>query len=543
MRRMRNNKGFTVVELIVSFALVMVIAYFLFTLLYSLRNLSVDSSLKTELLEKQALMVREIERDLENKKLVLATYCGDYCLDFTFDDDSTKRLTLNKGDGYFRYGSYAIDLLEGSSFGEISVSNEQVLSSTSGLRNDSMITFDIPITNELVEGDYGIHIVYQYNSYEVSFNDLIFDDTSDPDNLLYLKGSSNMIVGTDEGYTEPGYFWIDSSGTKHENGDEVIVTGLPGTTEGTYTVIYTVPASVSGSGKDYVRTRTVTIQNKVYNFEFVKSAQTFLALYDGTYRIELWGAQGGCSDLNDTYCGGAGAYVSGEIELEAGEQLYVYVGEQKLPASESSTDEEKEIAIFNGGGYSQSGAYGGGATDVRLASGDWYNESNLKNRIMVAGGGGGVKSTAEEARGGVGGTTTGGTGSAAASIVNLGDYVGYGGSHNEGGRPGSDVVSAGSGALGKGGKAGYPTGDSSNYGAGGGGGYYGGSGSGGYAGAGGGSSFISGADGFQTVSGYTFTNTQMLDGLSLIPNPRLGYETLGNTGNGYARITLLTVKN
>ena len=194
-------------------------------------------------------------------------------------------MTLNKGDGYFRYGSYAIDLLEGSSFGKISVSNEQVLSSTSGLRNDSMITFDIPITNELVEGDYGIHIVYQYNSYEVSFNDLIFDDTSDPDNLLYLKGSSNMIVGTDEGYTEPGYFWIDSSGTKHENGDEVIVTGLPGTTEGTYTVTYTVTASVNGSGKDYVRTRTVTIQNKVYSFEFVKSAQTFLALYDGTYRI------------------------------------------------------------------------------------------------------------------------------------------------------------------------------------------------------------------------------------------------------------------
>ena len=69
---MLNNhkwkRGFTVVELVVSFALVMVVAYFLFNLLYSLKNLAVDSGLKTELLQKQALMVRELENDLENKR-------------------------------------------------------------------------------------------------------------------------------------------------------------------------------------------------------------------------------------------------------------------------------------------------------------------------------------------------------------------------------------------------------------------------------------------------------------------------------------------
>ena len=54
---MLNNhkwkRGFTVVELVVSFALVMVVAYFLFNLLYSLKNLAVDSGLKTELLNRK----------------------------------------------------------------------------------------------------------------------------------------------------------------------------------------------------------------------------------------------------------------------------------------------------------------------------------------------------------------------------------------------------------------------------------------------------------------------------------------------------------
>lgn len=78
----------------------------------------------------------------------------------------------------------------------------------------------------------------------------------------------------------------------------------------------------------------------------------------GWYRIELWGAQGGGAN------GGLGAYASGIIYLEAGNELYIYVG--------------KHV----------NGSMSGEETDVRITSGQYTNYASYKTRIMVAAGGG-----------------------------------------------------------------------------------------------------------------------------------------------------------
>ena len=93
----------------------------------------------------------------------------------------------------------------------------------------------------------------------------------------------------------------------------------------------------------------------------------YIAPEDGWYKIELWGAAGyGTS-------GGKGSYVSGIIFLEKNDHLYFYVGEQGKSSGKA----------FNSGT-----AKSGGATDVRLISGDWNDGTSLGSRIMVAGGGG-----------------------------------------------------------------------------------------------------------------------------------------------------------
>lgn len=77
--------------------------------------------------------------------------------------------------------------------------------------------------------------------------------------------------------------------------------------------------------------------------------------------------------------GGNGAYTTGNIYLEKGQKLYVYVGQ-------SGGNLQK--ATFNGGGQAGTMYYaraGGGATDVRLEAGDWNGFESLKSRIMVAG--------------------------------------------------------------------------------------------------------------------------------------------------------------
>ena len=61
-----KRNGFTVVELIVSFSLTLVIAVFLFQIIINLKNLYTNSVIKTELVNMQSLISREINSKFNN---------------------------------------------------------------------------------------------------------------------------------------------------------------------------------------------------------------------------------------------------------------------------------------------------------------------------------------------------------------------------------------------------------------------------------------------------------------------------------------------
>jgi len=148
-----------------------------------------------------------------------------------------------------------------------------------------------------------------------------------------------------------------------------------------------------------------------YDFKYTAGSQTFTVPKTGKYKIEAWGAQGGSLDIyNNNRNGGKGSYTSGEITLTSGENLYIYVGGKGIDVFEPGTIvglDNKSIGAtisgsFNGGGAgtdesdgttlsgNETGAPGGGATDIRLVSGQWNNAASLNSRIMVAAGGSGA---------------------------------------------------------------------------------------------------------------------------------------------------------
>ena len=288
--------------------------------------------------------------------------------------------------------------------------------------------------------------------------------------------------------------------------------------------------------------------NFEYKYSYTGNVQDFIAYCPGTYKIELWGAQGGSYEYNGT--GDKGAYTSGIIDLAKDEKLYIYVGQGEGSRNASS---------FNGTTSSSgSGTPGGGATDVRLVSGAWNNTSSLRSRIMVAAGGGSEES--------------GNWGGAA------GGLVGYSSSRNGYTNTGGSQTGPGVGQEDPNGCATGSFGIGSTCGATGGGGYYGGGGASHRYGSGsGGSSYISGHTGAVAItsaddqspksdcttgtsdiecsyhySGKIFTDTVMIDGLGYnwtnekgeyvgMPNTAgTGIET-GHAGNGYAKITLLSL--
>nr|MBP3259090.1 prepilin-type N-terminal cleavage/methylation domain-containing protein [Bacilli bacterium] len=135
------------------------------------------------------------------------------------------------------------------------------------------------------------------------------------------------------------------------------------------------------------------------------SVQSFTVPADcpGTYKLEVWGAQGGSSTQGGS--GAYGGYSSGTVKLAAGTVLYIAVGGQGGAGGGG----------YNGGGsaFSISGG-GGGATHIATTNrGTLSNYNSYRSEVLiVAGGGGGVGFWTDYGlqflAGGAGGGTTGG---------------------------------------------------------------------------------------------------------------------------------------
>lgn len=338
----------------------------------------------------------------------------------------------------------------------------------------------------------------------------------------------------------------------------------------------------------------------VWTYEYIGSDQTFVVPKTGTYKIELWGAQGG--GLDEEYRG-LGGYTAGTTELTKGDKFYLFIGGQgnytHFIDSENASDSKVSLISgeFNAGSKAvgqwdfpdRYWGTGGGATDIRLVNGIWSSFDSLKSRIMVAAGAGGsFQETSTSIRSYIGGSGGGLTGFDG-EWLGHGSYrrYGTGATQTAGGysacleEDGCIFVIGQSVAIGGFGIGGFNS--TFNGVAGGGGGYFGGGGSGHCNSGGGGSSYISGHTGCVAIeesstksnitfptknsvactdgttdiecskhySGIVFTDTVMIDGngyrwttekgSTIVGMPTYdGKGTMtGNKGHGYAKITLI----
>lgn len=66
---MKNKKGFTVVELIASFALTMIISVFLFEVLLEVKDVFIETSIKTSIQEKVSIISKNIKLNLPHSQI------------------------------------------------------------------------------------------------------------------------------------------------------------------------------------------------------------------------------------------------------------------------------------------------------------------------------------------------------------------------------------------------------------------------------------------------------------------------------------------
>ena len=171
------------------------------------------------------------------------------------------------------------------------------------------------------------------------------------------------------------------------------------------------------AGGTVSRTVTITQSGKsipigtVFNFAYTGTVQS-QELAPGTYKLQVWGAQGGQNPAYSTYGiisvdGGKGGYSEGILTLTSPTTLYIFVGGQPNTTSThggwngggggSGTTQNGTPTDTYGLGYTKFGR-GGGGTDIALTTStmnygnyDRTQRSNasLLSRFIVAGGGSG----------------------------------------------------------------------------------------------------------------------------------------------------------
>ena len=327
----------------------------------------------------------------------------------------------------------------------------------------------------------------EYTEEEYIANISISNGTSSSSSIKVIYGKTNTVKVT----PSSGYYISGGSCTSGYT-----ITGL--TTGASATGSQTITINNNSNASDTTCTISTaalcpyTTGQVVGTYNYTGGVQSFTAACSGTYKLEVWGAQGGGSN------GGKGGYSAGTKQMAQSSYIYIVVG----GTTSSGT------GGYNGGGSISGNVYGGGgATHMATTNhGVLSNYNSYRGDVLIVAGGGGGSGNGYA--GGFGGGITGGSGT--------GDNYGTGGSQNSGGSIIPQNSATGNpGVFGKGGNSGWnnePIG-------GGGGGWYGGASGGGYnnnGSGGGGSGYIGGV-----------TEGMMSNG--------------ARAGAGYARITFVSL--
>ena len=135
---MKKN-GLTIVELIVSFSLAVTIGFFLFKITVIIKNLYIDSYVKTNIISKQNIITERMYDDFLYNDFKVALKCGKNCIRFIFSDYSEKLLEIENDT--FKWGDFTLRLTDGSKYGKINVNNQKSL--VNDEFNDSLLSIKL----------------------------------------------------------------------------------------------------------------------------------------------------------------------------------------------------------------------------------------------------------------------------------------------------------------------------------------------------------------------------------------------------------------
>jgi len=171
-RCMKRERGFTVVELVVSFVLISIIVIGMLMIALRYRNNAQISTEKLEMERYRDTLTKAIQEDIVEYGVDSIDYCevgNRNCVVISFDDGTTKRLEIsnvNVLDRYIRYDGRKFLIEEYFPIKPTSLGDASITLPYSGIEllreeftGNTIYQINIPIFHVDLEGDFGIHIV------------------------------------------------------------------------------------------------------------------------------------------------------------------------------------------------------------------------------------------------------------------------------------------------------------------------------------------------------------------------------------------------
>lgn len=163
-----SKKGFTLIELITTFALASVLIIILINIIIVIKNIYSKNDVRSELLLEQSnlsnLIYSKFDKDFLNSYFPCDE--SDFCYIFNFVDGSSSKLVVS--DTYIKFDGYVYKLKKGTKIETPSLELYDT-EELSGSTENGFLVIKVPITNKLYPNEeFGLNIVYQYNFTEIT---------------------------------------------------------------------------------------------------------------------------------------------------------------------------------------------------------------------------------------------------------------------------------------------------------------------------------------------------------------------------------------
>ena len=155
-----RNKGFTLIELITTIALSSVVIILLLNIIILIKEIYIETNLKTELYVNQSNLSNVLNEKFKNNELYSSEDCSEsnqiFCYSFSFNNDETIELSVTENK--IKFGNYVYNIPE-----NVTVDMKGVFYTSSSHTSSiyDIYQLKIPIVSKLYPNiDFGINLVY-----------------------------------------------------------------------------------------------------------------------------------------------------------------------------------------------------------------------------------------------------------------------------------------------------------------------------------------------------------------------------------------------